>query len=243
MTLLRLKILFLATASIVFELGFFYLAACHHPDFVEVNKSTAWHTNVTAYANFLNELPASVDLLYVSTDNVYGESSGLKAFAEQDQTLPLNEYGKQKLVAENLTLSRGHNVVRCSFLIGPAKTSKQHFYDQIVAALRTKQELKLLADSYRSAISFNQVAEFLISLSDKFQGQQYGIVNIGGDKPLTKFDVGSLIAEKENLSVSPLLKIGYDDQIFFKAKRAKDIIIDNRKLKRLLELESISLSF
>lgn len=215
------------------------LSAVHHPDQVERSFTRAAEVNIIGLTNLLNILPDMASVWYVSSDVVYGESINKHFFHEDEPTKPLNAYGRQKSVAEQIVLAYGHNVVRCSFLIGPSLIQRPHFYDQIVDSLKRGSTLKLLIDQRRSTIDFDQAAELLTKLAIKFTGDNVGIVNIGADQPLSKLEVGIKIAKTHNLSDLPLVGVRFSESDIFTNRRARDIILNNDKIKRLLGLERI----
>lgn len=220
---------------------FYYLAASHHPDKVEENWFTAWNVNVTSLSYFLSKLPKNSDLIYASTDNVYGESISFHSFNESDVLNPVNEYGNQKKIAESLVLSRKYKVARYSFLIGPSLTSKKHFYDHILECCKSDEGIGLICNSYRNAISFDKAAELTVSICNKFWKENINIINICSDEIVSKFDVGMKMVDSNKRH--KITKIKMEDQNIFTAARAKNIIMDNSKLKKLLSLATIKLDF
>lgn len=211
---------------------FYFLAAMHHPDKVEENWKSAWQINVTGLAYFLSKMPKQSDLIYSSTDNVYGESVNFHSYTEESPLNPVNEYGKQKGIAENLVLSRGYKVARYCFLIGPSRISKKHFYDVIVESCNTGQGIDLMNDSYRSIISFDQAASITIELCEKYWKAKLGVINIASDSVMSKFDIGLKIVPNESCHL--IRSISFDSQKFFLAKRPKNVLLNNSKLKMLI---------
>ena len=120
-----------------------YLAAYHHPDKVEENPGLAWNINIVALAEAVNRLDKLGCLYYVSTDTVYGEGSNKRKFVEDDNCAPVNLYGKHKVLAEQIVLTAGLNVVRFPFIFGPSLVEdRPHFFDRIVEELKRERRLK-----------------------------------------------------------------------------------------------------
>ncbi|MDA0110530.1 sugar nucleotide-binding protein [Vibrio sp. La 4.2.2] len=211
---------------------FYYLAALHHPDKVEEDWQLAWDINITGLAYFLSRLPDNSDLIYSSTDNVYGESKNFVALDESSIKNPVNEYGKQKLLAESMVLSRGLKVARYCFLIGPSKISKPHFYDVIIESCISGDGIGLMTDSYRSVISFDKAAEYSVELMKKFYQVDIGPINISSDDVMSKYDIGFKIVDKKYHD--KISKISIRNSSVFKAKRPENVILCNDKLKMLL---------
>ena len=220
-----------------------YLAACHHPDVVQKDPRGAWHTNITALSAFINSLEDISGFYYPSTDTVYGEGTLKRRFVETDSLAPVNLYGKQKALAEQIVLTYGHHVVRYPFLIGPSLApGKKHFYDIIRDTIAAGKPMDMFADSYRSAISFRQAAQYLLTLTQMDQKKVPALLNIASDDALSKYDIGRQIAFQYGLD-SDLIRpitIAHADGIF-EAPRASTTLIDNSCLKKTLGVDEIHL--
>lgn len=223
------------------NLNVIFLAAYHHPDEVKKNPNKAFHINNTCYSYFLTKLKNINTLYYSSTDSVYGNCEENEIFSEESKTNPENLYGKQKLIAEQITLAHGHNVIRYPFLIGPSESYKKHFYDIISKSLKEKKHIELICDSRRSALDFDQAASFAIRLIENFTNKDLGIINICSDEVLTKFDIGQKIAKSLNLNNKYLKPIKFSEFSEFSQGRAKNTILSNKKLKHLLNISEILL--
>lgn len=220
-----------------------YLAAYHHPDKVEENPSLAWDINIVALANAVNILDKASCFYYSSTDIVYGEGSKDFAFDEGSSLKPVNLYGRHKVLAEQINLTHGGNVVRFPFIIGTSLVeSKKHFFDTIKMSLEQGEVVEMFEDSYRSTLDFNQCAKLLVMLIEKCGACSEKILNIAGDNALSKYDVGLLIAEKYGLNKNLVKPISIkQNNYIFKAKRANSTILNNTKIKNILNLKEIKL--
>ena len=222
-----------------------YLSAYHHPDKVEENPKIAWNINITALSNVVNVLTKSNCFFYASTDSVYGEGTLDYAFKENDLLNPVNLYGRHKALAEQIVLSSGGNVVRFPFIIGKSLVeNKKHFFDNICDNLQQGQCVKMFEDSYRSTLSFNQCANLLIRLIEKFGSKCDPIINIASDSPLSKYQVGLQICKNFGFDNNLILPISIESSSgIFKAKRASTTIMDNTKLKEMLDIDKLELEF
>lgn len=222
-----------------------YLAAFHHPDQVQYHPDLAWDINVTSLSKIINKFckgggKECINVFYASTDSVYGESLDGYHFKETDGLRPVNFYGHCKCAAEALILHRGYHVVRFPFLIAPSVIEKPHFYDQIVSCLKEGNEMKMYEDPFRSSLSFDNAAFLLIQLIET--GNCPEIINICGDKDLSKYDVGRMIAEREHLDVSKIIPVKFENfQDGFKTRRARSTLMDNHVLKEFLKLKMIDI--
>lgn len=223
------------------EVKIIYLAAYHNPDLVENNKQLAWNINVTSLSYFINNADFAKEIYYPSTDSVYGESDDFYHFRESDPLNPVNTYGHNKCAAEAVLIHKGRNVVRFPFLISPSLAGKPHFYDRIVESLRNNEPFDMYEDSYRSSLSFENAARLMVMLIEK--GNRHPIVNVCGDKDLSKYDVGLLIAQKEGLDSKLIVpvRMGEITVECFKTKRATSTLMDNTLLKQILDLEYVDI--
>lgn len=217
-----------------------FLAAYHHPDQVEKNPDKAWKINIIALANALFLLKNADQFYYPSTDTVYGDGTLKQLFIEEDTLHPANLYGKQKAAAEGLVTAYGHHVVRFPFLFGPSLLPhKQHFCDELTAALKKRQPIQMFQDSYRSALDFESAARLLIALME-CKKQVPFILNLAGDEALSKYDIGLRLADKLNVPRTLVVPISsQEDQEIFTVKRAQVTLLSNQKVKQLLELDEI----
>ena len=217
-----------------------YLAAYHNPDNVAQNPEIAWDINVTCLSKFLNKARFARKIYYASTDSVYGESEHRYHFKEGDPSMPVNIYGHQKCAAEALMIQTGRNVVRFPFLISPSLVYKPHFYDVIADSLKAGKPFEMFKDSYRSSLSFENAGKLLVRLMEKEDIPS--VVNICGDKDLSKYDVGLLIADREGVNRDLIVPISISQpQENFVTKRATSTLMDNSLLKSLLGLKEIDI--
>ena len=220
-----------------------YLAAFHHPDKVEEFPELAWNINIVALANAVNLFHKAKCFYYSSTDTVYGEGSKNRKFVENDALNPVNLYGVHKALAEKICLAKGFNVVRFPFIFGTSLVeNRPHFFDTIKADLEQGKTVEMFSDSYRSTLSFNQCAYYLVSLIEKFGACPEKIVNIAGDDVMSKYDAAIALADKYNLDKNLIKPISVNSlNGIFKAKRAASSVLDNGKLKSLLNINEIHL--
>lgn len=221
------------------RLTVFYLAACHNVDYVYENPEEARKINVQGLKNFIEVFKNTEKLFFASTDCVYGEGKALDyKFSESDALNPINEYGRQKIEAENIVLANGYNVLRFPFMLGPSLNDKPHFFDRVYSALADSEPIELIDGMKRSTISFSQAAEFMLSLSFKENLPQ--IINVCADDALSKYEIGCRLAEEAGVTAEKLKKISEEEgKHFFKEKRASYVAMDNTVLKSLLNIEKI----
>ena len=221
-----------------------YLAACSSPDFCEKNSQEAWDVNVTGLSNFINKIENVKCLYFASTDVVYGGGNLEDRFNEQSPYNPTNNYGKQKMLGEQLVLAKGFNVFRLPLMTNKSLVEgKKHFFDIICETLSSGNEIEMFTDFYRSTLSFNQCANFVISLIEKYGICKEQVINIASDKPTSKYEMALEIADKFGYDKNLIKPITMNKKGILSAKRAAFTAMDNTKLKKLLNIESIKLEF
>lgn len=223
------------------EVKIVYLAAYHNPDLVQQNPQLAWNINVTSLSYFINKADFAKEIYYPSTDSVYGESNNFYHFKESDPLNPVNIYGHNKCAAEAILVHKGRNVVRFPFLISPSLAGKPHFYDRIVESLKEGRPFDMYADSYRSSLSFENAARLMVALIER--GNRHPIVNVCGDRDLSKYDVGLMVAEREGLDPKLIVPVNMGEIVIegFVTKRATSTLMDNSLLKQILDLEYVDI--
>ena len=232
---------FLKRISSYKNLKVIYLSALHRPDQVDKNPKKAKLINVDSFKYLIENMKNIESLFYISTDNVYGKAESRKFFKEDDPLNPTTLYGKHKCEAEKIALSAGYNVIRYPFLIGPSLSYKPHFYEEIVNSIKNNIEFKLLEDSYRSSIDFNQAASLGLKLMNECSSKGFDIVNICCDEPLSKYKIGLMIADKLNLDSDLIVPIKFNEFIEFSKHRTKDILLSNKKFKKSLNIDKLVL--
>ena len=220
-----------------------FLAAYHNPDLVAENPVLAWDINVTTLSKCVNKLGFAKKLFYASTDSVYGNSVDGYHFKETDQLKPENIYGRNKAAAEAIVRYYGFNVVRFPFLIDRSLLiNKKHFFDVIYDEIQSGNPFELFVDSYRSSLGFRQAAEYLIRLCE-MDSELPDIINICGDRDMSKYDVGIYIADKFGLDKELIKPISINDgNNIFKSKRATSTLMDNSLLKSILGIQKVEFS-
>ena len=221
----------------------YYFAAAHNIDEVYLDPKAARRVNIEALKTFFQTTTNIDKLFFASTDCVYGENDkDHLAFSEDSPTNPLNEYGKQKLEAEQIVRSNGFTVLRLPLMIGPSLfPQKQHFYDEICEKLRARQSVEMIDGLKRSLLSYQKAADLLFRLSCVSKAQLRSVINVCSDESFTKYEIGCLLAEKMQASKDLVCRMTESEgKKFFKDARASSTVMDNSLLKRTLGISSVS---
>lgn len=223
-----------ALLSVYSDIRILFLASAHNPDIVKKDPDKAQYINTVCYERFLNEI-SGLDirkLVYASSDTVYGESIDGYAFSEDDTPAPINIYGKQKLMAEEITYKYGYTAARYSYMCAPSLINrKRHFFDEISEKLQKGEKIYMLTDWVRSALSYKSASEITYRLL--LSNTEEKTVNICGDTPVSKYDIGIKAAEYAGADTSLVVPCTMDELNIFTEKRAKEIIMSNKLSKAM----------
>lgn len=223
------------------HLTVFYFAACHNIDYIFEHPLEAVAINIDGLQRFLQTVDNIDKLFFASTDCVYGENSdAYPTFSEAAPLTPVNVYGEQKAAAEQIIRQAGFTCVRFGYMLGASLTSKKHFYDKLIADLRCGKPVEMIDGMTRSVLSYTAAADLLARLSDLPKPFLPEVVNLCGDEGLTKYEMGLRIARAAGYSTDLIRSINEaQGQKFFKDRRASSAVMDNGRLKTLLEIDRI----
>lgn len=203
-----------------------HCSAITNVDYCEKHPELTMAVNGKSVYTFLQ---SGARVVFISSDAVYPDD--LRMASEEDETGPENIYGKSKELGEKYIESAGRpNISIRTTIVGINKNPlKQGFVEWIINSVKNRKEITLFDDALFMPISIWSLAEELEWIIDN---NIFGIINIVGNNPVTKFDFG----------VNLCKKLGYDSQFIkrdsiknfrFNAKRSKDQTLDTSKYKML----------
>ena len=197
--------------------------ACEaHPDYAEIvnvimTDNIAWLCK-----------QKGVKLIYISSDAVYsGEKEGLNT--EDDTPAPISIYGKTKLAAENLVLSRPGNLALRTNMYGFNYREKLSFGEWLLKSLSEEAELNMFYDILFSPLLVNHLVDVIERC---IANNLSGLYNAGCTGSISKYDLG--IAFSDTFDLPNEIKRGSMDDFKFNAPRTKNMGLDNTKIKQAL---------
>lgn len=211
-----------------------FLASVHNPDIVKKDPVRAEYINTVCYENFLRNISRAdvKKLIYASSDTVYGESVNGYVFSENDIPAPINIYGKQKLLAEEITKKYGYSVARYSYMCAPSITSrKKHFFDEISSKLKNGEKVYMLTNWVRNALSYDKASE--ITYNYLMKDIKEDTLNICADRAVSKYDIGLLIADFVGADSDLVIPCTKKELNIFSEKRADEILMSNSLSEKL----------
>ena len=154
---------------------------------------------------------------------------GLAApYQELKNPTPKNEYGKQKLAAEQSiqAIDTAAIIVRQAVMHGNGEESGNNFLKNWLVAWRKGESVMAFYDEIRSFMSGESAATGLFLLLEK--GAE-GVFNLGGSEALSRFDFAKLAAETYHLPQAKIIKKSQKD-VETKTFRPPDLTLDLTKI-------------
>ena len=208
-------------------------AALTDVDFCEKNPDLAFETNVK-YINYLKNicLQNESKLIHISTDHL---SDGSTPYIKENHKLnPINQYGKTKLLAENLIKESITNpiILRTNFF-GWGPTYRRSFSDRIIDNVRSNKEIHLFEDAFFSPISIRRLSEIILLL---FRKKNSGIFNISSNNRISKYNFGLQLCELLNLKKDLIIPSSIENAKDL-VLRPKDTSLSNKKITNELDFD------
>jgi dTDP-4-dehydrorhamnose reductase len=192
----------------------------------EQNPDLAISANVSVTENIAKLCSAETKLVYISTDQVYGETAD---YSEANEALqPVNQYGKTKLLGEQKVqdLCSNHLIVRTNIFGWNVKPDRISSAEWIYNSLRNGQKITLFNDYTFSPIYTIYLGEIIMRLVDF---DFTGVINVGSPTHCSKYDFGQQLAETFGFNQS-LISKGSMKQHPFSAKRNPKLDLKVQKI-------------
>ncbi|KZL94095.1 dTDP-4-dehydrorhamnose reductase family protein [Clostridium magnum] len=209
-----------------------YCAANVNVDACEKDKEYALKLNAYAAQALASYKPVKTKFVYISTDSIF---DGIKGnYTEEEIENPLNYYAYSKLQGEKLVLKENPNtiVIRTN-IYGFHIPEGNSLVEWALNNLKYNNKILGFKDVYFNPVYTKQLAKVIFNLI----GIDFnGMVNVGCEKGLNKYEFLIKLARKFNLD-SSLISESSVDGISFKAKRPKNTILNLTKLKNIINYE------
>jgi dTDP-4-dehydrorhamnose reductase len=195
----------------------------------EQKPDLAISANVLVTENIAKLCSAETKLVYISTDQVYGEADDYSEANEKLQ--PVNHYGNTKYLGEQYAVKHSPDciIVRTNIFGLNVKPGQISSAEWIYNSLRNGQEITLFNDYTFSPIYTKYLGEIIMRLVDM---DFTGVINVGSPTPCSKCDFGQQLAEIFGFNQS-LISRGSIKQHPFYAKRNTKLDIDCSSLALL----------
>lgn len=222
-------------------------AALSLPRACEMDPAAAMSINVpSSIVNWLSNFKeTSTLLIHLSTDQVY---EGVKSFyKEEDETVPVNVYGKSKVAAEQLVSEKCSNyaILRSSIIFGPEAITPvpRSLPIQWMDGVLSKGEtVEFFEDEFRCPVYVKDVVSVILALTSRCvsEGKQIQLLlNIGGPDRVSRVQMAEAVAHVRGYNTS-LIKPVPASSVNRGVKSPADISMDITKLVQTLNISPIS---
>lgn len=222
-------------------------AAISVPRSCEMDPAAAMSINVpSSLVKWLLSFEESNTLLiHLSTDQVY---EGVKSFyKEEDETVPVNVYGKSKVAAEQFIFTNFSNyaILRSSIIIGPQAISpvpKSLPIQWIDGVLSRGDKMDFFYDEFRCPVYVKDVVAIILALTTRWiaEGKQMKLIlNAGGPDRVSRAQIAETVADVRGYDTS-LIKPVSASSVDRGVKSPVDISMDITKLIQTLHISPTS---
>lgn len=178
-------------------------------------------------------------LIHISTDYVFDGKKGAP-YEENDATNPINNYGKAKLMGENVILNNLNEffILRTSWLYSHF-ISESNFLSKIIYAIKNNNPLYGATDLIGSPTYSNDLAKIIINLIEQNKWKKSGLYHAVNNGNVSRFefikkiiDCSERYHEYETL-LNPTKSSSFEQV----AKRPKNTALLNKKIKNELSYD------
>ena len=189
-----------------------------------------WSLNCASAVNIAQICKSnSVKYVHISTDHFMHKN--LSRLSEIDEISASNQYSYSKLSAEKLInhVNQDSLIVRTNFFqINFAQP--RTFLDKLILNVKSGVSVYSFKDVIFTPVSIKHLIYFLIKLIEK---DVAGVVNIGSDEKLSKYDFHKMVLNSLELDNNLHFPIRIDEFSHL-AKRPNNMTLCNKKLKSLV---------
>ena len=190
------------------------------------------HKAISLIAKWCND--NNCNLIHISTDYVYDGNSSLP-YVETDQTNPLNNYGKSKLLGDIACQKNNPSsiIIRTSWLYS---SFGNNFVKNLINLNQNSDEIKVINDQFGSPTYGGDLANVILYIisSKKWHPGIYNYTNNGN---ISWFDFASEI--KSIYEFHTIIKSISTKEYSQKVKRPKYSTLDNSKIIKTFNIKQM----
>ena len=190
------------------------------------------HKAISLMAKWCND--NNCNLIHISTDYVYDGNSSLP-YVETDQTNPLNNYGKSKLLGDIACQKNNPSsiIIRTSWLYS---SFGNNFVKNLINSNQNSDEIKVINDQFGSPTYGGDLANVILYIisSKKWHPGIYNYTNNGN---ISWFDFASEI--KSIYEFHTIIKSISTKEYSQKVKRPKYSTLDNSKIIKTFNIKQM----
>lgn len=211
-------------------------AAYTNVPLAETQEDKALHLNAKVLENLASVCNNySIPIIHFSTDYVF---NGVKAtsYSEDDETNPINIYGKTKLEGELVlkNTSKDYTIFRLQWLYG---ANGNNFISKILESYGTHGHVKVVTDQFGSPCSTIFIAKTVVDIISNQGRIENGVYHLTHDDYCSWFDFANAIFELANIpsDVVPITHNSYPAKV----QRPENSVMNNEKLKLAIGLSTL----
>jgi dTDP-4-dehydrorhamnose reductase len=174
-------------------------------DDCELNQWEAYRVNTEATVTMLvNAEEHKSFFIFVSTDFVFDGEKGM--YKEDDQTNPVNFYGKTKLEAEDAVKEYPYDwsVVRTILVYGNPQANRANIVTVVKDKLEKGEKYNVVDDQVRTPTFVGDLVDGIIAIVEK---KAKGLFHISGEDTWTPYQMAVKTAEYLGLNSSLINKV------------------------------------
>jgi dTDP-4-dehydrorhamnose reductase len=171
-------------------------------------------------------------LIFLSTEQVFNGNTSNGPYDEEQTPEPAGEYGKSKLLAEQVVagLCRDHVILRLTWLFDYPKPHYSKGLNNIlintIESMKREKPFRVPANEFRGMTWIKD----LVGLFPKLLQLEPGVYHTGSENPLDRHDTVRFIMEELGANDTALQLLVKDTTTY--GSRARDIRLDTNKLRQ-----------
>ena len=194
----------------------------------ERDEEAAEVANHRTTANIASSLPADTRLIYISTDQVYPNTTGVHC---EGTEAPENVYGRSKLAGEKVALTHPNSIALRTSFFGRSQTPGRHsLSDFIIDSLGANKEITIFDDILFTPLHATTLATMIFVLATSDLTGSYNLCSRNG---FSKAKFALKIASHLGLQTETAT-VGQSTTQSGRAARALDLRMDPTKLETAL---------
>ncbi len=206
-------------------------AAYTQVDKAESETETAMEINGKATGNIARAAKRhNMFLIHISTDYVFdGEKEG--AYKPEDETNPINEYGRSKLAGEKAieaTTGLRYAIVRTQWLYSHIG---KNFFLTMLRLFREWENISVVGDQRGTPTLAAHLAEAIIKIAERRDEVETGIYHYSDSGSCTWYEFASEIAKNDGTKC--MIREITTEEYPTPARRPKNSILDKSKTTRI----------